>query len=192
MEDSEFLLRHSTSAPSPVHAQLQLCPFSKWCGQYPSVFFIFSAQPSPTGELPILSHRASQSPPNTKKQRLSQVGNPPKILDLKAEAQLVPSYRTPPSGQGLVSHCLYSGMEKLGGKGMKLPHLMARKKLYFVHICTMRWLPLCIQRNWTQYTLWHFFLWILVTVSPHFLLLSSSFPQRGKRKLLNQWKVLII
>lgn len=41
---------------------------------------------------------------------------------------------------------------KAGGKGNKLPHLMAWKKLYFEHIFTIRWLHLCIQMNWTQYT----------------------------------------
>lgn len=128
--------------------------FLSGVGNTPPYFSSSVPSPLPLGSFLFCpTEPLSLLPPNTKRQRLSQVRNPPKILDLKAEAQLVPSYRTPPSGQGLVSHCLYSGLEKLGGKGMKLPHLMARKKLYFVHICTMRWLPLRIQRNWTQYTL---------------------------------------
>lgn len=137
MKESEFLLSPSTCAFSQfMYSSSCALSVTKWCGQHPPCF-PFSVPASPTGKLPSLSHRASQSLPHTKNQRHSQVGNPSKILDPKAEAQLVPSYGTPASGWGLVSLWLF--------------HLMARKKMYFTHIFTIRWLHLCIQINWTQY-----------------------------------------
>lgn len=92
------------------------------------------------------------------------------------EAQLVPSYTT--SG-------LYSRLEKLGGKGNKLPHLMAWKKLYFEHIFTIRWLHLCIQMSWTQYICDTLFSEYRqqVTVSPHFCLsVFVCLSQKGNKR----------
>lgn len=143
----------------------------------PSMSPTFSGQPSPTGKLPFLSHRASQPPPNTKNQRHCQVGNPHKIMD--------PKFRK----HSLFHHTQHqgctAGWKSWGGKGNKLPHLMAWKKLYFEHIFTIRWLYLCIQMSWTQYICDTLFSEYRqqVTVSPHFCLsVFVCLSQKGNKR----------
>lgn len=157
------------------------------------MFPAFGARPSPTGDLPFLPPRASQCPPDTEKQRHAS------RWENASGSKSWSTGGNPPTGLGLASHWSYSRLEKLGEKGNELLHLMTRKKMCFGQIFTLRWLNLCIwfslnQMIWTQCTPWYFVLWIWVTIlSPFlisfFLLLS---PHQGKkRKLLNQWEVLI-
>lgn len=152
------------------------------------VFPIFGARPSPTGELPFLSPRAPQSPPNNwETEACSQLGKCSWIWKLKHGS--LAACRKPPTGQGLVSCGSYSRLEKLREKDNELPHLMTRKKMYFGQIFTLRWLSLyiwfsLIQMIWTQYTPWYFVLWAWVTVLSPFLISSFLFlsPHKGEKK----------
>lgn len=158
---------------------------TKWCGQHPLCFPPSVPSPLPQGNF-LFCHIETLSLLPTPNPEAFPGGESSQNSGCKIWSTACSII--PPSGWGLVSHCLYSRLEKLGRKGVvNFPTWWKEKKLYFTHIFTIRWLHLCIQMNWTQYTCGSLFTEYReqVTISPcffHLFLLSLS----------HQWKVLII
>ena len=164
-------------------------PFFQLSGAGSTCMFpIFGAWPSPTGELRFLPPRASQAPPDTKKQRhASRWGN---ASGTESWTTALPSsMQKTQTGQRLISHRLYGRLEKPREKGNELSHLMTRKKhilgryshwdglIYASGSASSKWFGPNIPHGtlFSEYGL---------RFSPHFLFpsLSSFLPTGGKKK----------